>query len=119
MVKGYPDWRPPSAPGAFDTAFVSLVAAGDVIASPGAGKRVVLYGILISNRAGAQLQCTLSETTPANAIVRTLYQITLAADDWTSFYYEGVPFAESNKLRRTDANVARAEILATSRVEVV
>jgi hypothetical protein len=120
MVKGYPDWRPPSAPGTYDLTQINVAAIGDIVASPAAGFRLVLYSILVVTSAAVQTICVAAEVTPANVTVRRVLVGNLLANTGTlGFSYNGVPFGATNKLRLITAPGGGLEFHVLTRTEAV
>ncbi len=100
MPSGHADWRPPGL-GAGSRLYVfvfTTVFPQDIIASPGAGFRIVLYHVTVIANGVATFE--LHEETSGNVDVRRLYRHTYAtADAVDQLYFDGVPFAPNNKLR--------------------
>jgi hypothetical protein len=100
MAFGHADWRPPGAGGGSRKyVFVQPGAfPSDIIASPGAGFRLVLYWLGVWHDAtGSTFE--LWEETSANAQVARLYR----ANGTTNLFHfvdlGGVPLAANNKVR--------------------
>jgi hypothetical protein len=119
MAKGYPDWRPPSAPGAFDLVSVQLAAVGDVTTSPGAGFRQVLYGLIINAVTTAAGTAVIDEVTSANVFVRRLIRADLAAASTILPQYLGVPLGNNNHIRLTALPGTTFNLVAIIRTEAV
>lgn len=119
MAKGYPDWRPPSAPGAFDVTSVQLNAVGDITTSPGAGFRQVLYGFVINAVAAAGGTAVIDEVTAANVFVRRMIRVDVAANSTVLPQYLGVPLGNNNHLRLTALPGTTFNLIALTRTEVV
>jgi hypothetical protein len=79
------------------------VAPFDLIAAPGAGFRLVLQGIMAWADVGG-IDMIVSEVTPANVVVRTVWRVRTVANGFIDFYWNGLPLAPGNKVRVT-ANV--------------
>lgn len=119
MARGYPDYRPPSAPGAFDVTFVQLAAVGDIVAAPGAGNRLVHYGFVINAVVTANGTAVIDEVTTGNVFVRRLIRVDVLAGQSVLPQYLGVPLGNNNKIRLTAVPGTTFNIVALTRTEVV
>lgn len=120
MTSGYPDWRPPGlgATGRQLATVFGGAAPYDVIAAPGAGFRIVLLTLLMwSNTLGAD--CIMSEVTPANVIVRTVWRGRVVANGSQNMFWDGLPLAEGNKVRVTTQDAGFFGLLLIYTVEAV
>ncbi len=118
MTKGYPDWRPPSAPGTLNLNVTRTNAIADLVPSPGAGFRLVLYTIMIVGEAAGGL-IFVDEVTTANVFVRTLMSGSPSSSLQEDFDYGGVPLGAVNKIRLTAAPANFIDVHITTRTEAV
>ncbi len=106
MASGHADWRAPGTGAGGRTVAILILAAanGDVIASPGAGFRIVLY-YGRSGAAAVVVRQHLAEVTAANVFVRDLFECDTPVNTSADIHWNGVPLGAGNKLRDINGGV--------------